>query len=68
MNTEKFTAVEVHRVRNGWLVHPTRGWLDQAQSPLWDGRIWVFNSAVDLHQWLGDTLGELTASIPAADC
>jgi len=64
---EKFTAVEVHRVNNGWFVHPTRGWLDQGQGPLWDERIWVFNSSVDLYQWLGDRLEEQIASTPVVD-
>ena len=58
MDRPEFKAVEVHRVKNGWMVHPTRGWLDQgSSSAYWDDRIWVFNSTIGLFEWLDKTMG-----------
>jgi hypothetical protein len=50
---QKFTTVEVHRVKNGWMVHPTRGWLDQ---DIGDDRIWVFNKLAELFAWIDNTM------------
>lgn len=57
MDRPEFTAVEVHRVKNGWMVHPTRGWLDNGGNMgMWDERIWVFNKLAELFAWIDHTM------------